>query len=277
MRILAFILAAFQLSVGLGLAQGVERVRLDLLVCIGTASPETLIPPSLFRETFKQGDEVPTDGLLILQPALVVSVSRRLQLGVEVPVGVAFNPAAPLAGAPYARAGVGDARAFVSAVLLDERRLAPSVHTTAYTSFESATLPHLASPRIVSGRIVAYKTLHPRLRVAGSVAYGDDINGESSRMMEPLRSAGAALELGISSAWLLNLSVDDVRGGALRVGDARVSTVRDLQAHVTFARFQYGRQRVALMLSGYGLRASKPLLLVGVRFPLASIGSVGEF
>jgi hypothetical protein len=274
MRTAIAFLVAFQLTTEVTQAQGLERVRFDMFVGVGATTFDSLVTPEVFREAFARGNNVPSDAFLIIQPALMVAPSGRVQAGIEMPLGMAFNPAAPLMGLPYARVGLGDARVFVSALAVSERRFTPSVQTVGFGSLESATLRHLASPAVVGGRVIAYKTISPRFRLGGGAGYADYVRARGNPVLEPLRTWGGMVEVGVSKAWLLNIAIDQVSGAAVHPENELVTGIDDLQANVTFAKFHYGRQRFAFVASAFGLHRDNPLLLVGVRLPILSIGRI---
>jgi hypothetical protein len=248
-------------------ARAQEVFRSDLFVGLGTASVETLTLPVLFVAE----NELPGDGLVLFEPSLVVSPIDRLQIGASLTAAVAFNPAASLVGRRYASAGIGDARFFVGAVLAPERGFLPSVQLTAFGSAKTATLPHLAGPQIMGGRVLLYKIVHPRFRVGGSVSISDNLREQAARTLEPLQMGHVLIELGVSRAWMLSTELHRVTGGARIVDGRRLEGLRDLQTTMTLTKWMEGRPRYSLVVSALGLERDDPFLLIGVRFAIASV------
>jgi hypothetical protein len=249
-------------------AQVPERVRLDVFVGTGATSFRAYVPPLEPEGRVN----IPSDGLAVVQPTLSVSVTPRVQTGIDLPFAIAFNPSAAYVGLRRARGGMGDVRLFATALAVAERRLTPSLQVVASGSMETATLAHLAAPSGMGGRVVVQKILHPRVRVAGSLGYADHLQEIARTTMAPLRTWGGLIELGVSRRSLMSVSIEEVTGGARRAGEGP-DGIRDLQAGMTLTRYDKGRPRVSLVVNAFGLRRPDPFVMVGVRFALLSAGT----
>lgn len=168
-------------------------------------------------------------------------------------------------------AGLGDTRGEMRFQMLSERRLVPALSLRGEIGAPTATLPALKRQlwRRGAGATLS-KSFGPRFSLSLDGSYSEPLEDRSGARLEPTRSLGLGLTVGVTQSSLMNVYVEETLGGRrLWRGPGAEPPFRDLHVSLAVTRYSSGRPRASLIASVVGLR-SEPTLILGVRGALLS-------
>ena len=243
-----------------------ERFRVDLSFGFLTAIPKNgggLHAIYVFpRKTEDDAARV----LMLNDVSTTLNVSPR----VAITLGMPFSLTQKFTAEREVRGGIGDVYSQLSLGALPERKTLPAVSIQVEGGAPSATLDFLAGKVWRStGRLSVSKAIGPRFSVMASAGYTQFFRTDRV-VIDPIRSAGVGIGLGITRASILSVQLEEARGGRREeTGQTVLPGTRDLRAGVGITWFSRGRPRFSLLVSAAGLRQD-PVLLTSIRFPLFS-------